>query len=218
MTTSLKSLFYLIFSFIVLSCKKDDITTVKFTEQEVNIATHRLTTYSTFQNTKYLIVFESGLGDDNTVWDKKKVASPIAGLSDVLLYDRAGYGKSGISTEPRTISRLSSEVEKIIDFHANGRSVILVGHSLGGMIIREYAIKNPSKVAALIFVDASHEMYNNPTQNQEDMIYDAFKDAYGQNFGGTLEARELIENSQYMRGLSNITECASDRLDKYENR
>ena len=85
----------------------------------------------------------------------------------------------------------------MIDRFFNGTKVILIGHSLGGMIIRDYAIKNPSKIAALRFVDASHEMYNNLTQAQEDFVYEVYKRVYGENFGGTLEARELTEDTQY---------------------
>ncbi len=92
-------------------------------------------------------------------------------------------------------------MEIVIDKFANGRKVILVGHSLGGMIIRDYAIKNPSKTAGILFIDPSHENYNNPTQAQEDQIYNAFFAGFGRNFGATREARELIENSQYMLAL-----------------
>jgi pimeloyl-ACP methyl ester carboxylesterase len=56
------------------------------------------------------------------------------------------------------INKLRSELEIVIDLFSNGTKVILIGHSLGGMIIRDFAIKTPSKIAALRFVDASHEM------------------------------------------------------------
>lgn len=51
---------------------------------------------------------------------------------------------------------------------------MLVGHSIAGMIMRDYAIKNPAKIAGLLFIDPSHETYNNPTQAQEDFIYNTF--------------------------------------------
>ena len=69
---------------------------------------------------------------------------------------------------------------------------------------RDYAIKNPSQTAALLFVDPSHENYNQPTQSIEDMIYNSFNSSNGANFGGTKEARELIEDSQYMATLQNL--------------
>jgi pimeloyl-ACP methyl ester carboxylesterase len=186
-----------------ISCKKEEVN-VHFSEKNINLETHQLASFSVIQNTEFLVVFESGLGDDHSVWLQKKVADKISKKSDVLLYDRAGYGKSSIFTQVRDINRLCSELNAVISHFSQGRKLILVGHSLGGMLIRDYAIKYPSQIAALVFVDASHELYNNPTQQEEDAIYQLFKDAYSENFGATAEAKELIENSQYMATLPNL--------------
>ncbi|RPH32458.1 MAG: alpha/beta fold hydrolase [Bacteroidales bacterium] len=192
-------------SFIVLtSCKKDDVNTTIFKETRVPFPTHNLTAYSIINNSKYLVVFETGLGNDHSVWNLKNIPSLISSLSDVLLYDRAGYGMSEKESSPRNIDKLRAELENVINTSINGRKVILVGHSLGGMIIRDYAIKNPSKTAAILFIDPSHEFYNQPTQADEDMLYNSFYSAYGSSFGGTMEARELIEDSQYMNTISDM--------------
>lgn len=186
---------------LVASCKKTNDTTPAFTETKINLTTHKLTSFSAIKNTKYLVVFESGLGNDHTVWNTKAVASQINSTFDVLMYDRAGYGQSENGPGPRNIDRLRSELDSVINKFSNGRKVILIGHSLGGLIIRDYAIKNPLKTAALLFVDPSHEFYNHPSQDEEDMLYDASKNANGANFGGTLEAREWIEDLQYVSTL-----------------
>jgi len=186
------------------SCKKDNDSNAKLIESKINLTTHSLTTFSVLSNTKHIIVFESGLGDDHTVWIQKNIAGQISTKWDVLLYDRAGYGKSEKGSTPRNINTLTAELEVVINAKANGRKVIFVAHSLGGMIVRDYAVKNPDKVAAILFVDPSHEVYNKPTQEIEDMIYDSFKHANGADFGGTLEARELIEDSEYMAKVSSL--------------
>jgi pimeloyl-ACP methyl ester carboxylesterase len=173
-------------------------------EKQVDLATHKLTTYSIISNSKYLIVFETGLGDAATVWNEKEIPIQISATSDVLIYDRAGYGKSPKGPASRDITKLRIELEKIIDQSANGRKVVLISHSLGGMIIRDYAIKNPLKTAGLLFIDPSQELYNHPSQAEEDFIYNTFNTAYGADFGGTMEARELIEDSQYMTLLPNL--------------
>jgi thioesterase domain-containing protein len=188
----------------LISCTKDKNPDAKFVESAVNLATHKLATFSISNNSKYLVVFESGLGDDHGVWNQKNVALQLSKLADVLLYDRAGYGKSKKGPSPRNIDKLTSELESIINASANGRKVVLVGHSLGGMVVRDYAIKYPDKVAAILFVDPSHEAYNQPTQAIEDMIYDTFNSASGAGFGGTMEARELIEDSGYMEMLPDL--------------
>jgi pimeloyl-ACP methyl ester carboxylesterase len=188
----------------LISCKKDNNPDAKFVESTISLATHKLAAFSISNTSKYLVVFESGLGDEHGVWNQKNVASQISKVADVLLYDRAGYGKSEKGPGPRNIDKLSSELASVIIASANGRKVILVGHSLGGMIVRDYAIKNPDKVAAILFVDPSHEAYNQPTQTIEDMIYDTFNSEYGAGYGGTMESRELIEDSGYMETLPDL--------------
>lgn len=120
------------------------------------------------------------------------------------MYDRAGYGKSGFNTEPRDIKKLRSELETVVNQFANGRKVVLVGHSLGGLIIRDFAIKNPEKVAGLVFVDASHEKYNHYSQEQIDLFYNNYKTAYGSNSGIALETLQLIEDFKYSATLPNL--------------
>jgi pimeloyl-ACP methyl ester carboxylesterase len=206
----------------ITSCSKDDDEQVTFKKDFVQLSTHKLRTYSIEKNSNYLIVFESGLGDDHSVWKTQKVAEEISHSMDVVIYDRAGYGESTLDSNPRNIDRLTTELEAVVNKYANGRKVILVGHSLGGLIIRDFAIKNPNKTAGLLFVDPSHENYNQPTQEIENIVFDAFNDAYGSNFGGTKEARELIEDFAYTSSLPNlpnvpIVVLTSMKLDQANN-
>jgi len=169
--------------------------------------THHLKAYSVNRNSAYLVICESGLGNGHESWNPSQTPEELKELStalnaDVVLYDRAGYGKSDSATNARDISRLSHELEAVINKFAHGRKVVLVGHSLGGMIIRDYAIKNPNQVAALLFVDSMHEHYNNPAL--EDFIYQTMLNEYGATFGGTLEARELAEDIAYGATLSHL--------------
>ena len=195
---------YLVSVLLFVSCKKDKQSAVLLDEHYVELSTHKLATYTLSSNSKYLVVFESGLGNDHTIWQNKKVAEDIGVKSDIVIYDRAGYGKSSIDLTARDINRLRIELELVINQYAKGRKVILVGHSLGGMIIRNYAIKNPEKVAALLFVDPSHESVLHPTQAAEDILYNSINLTNGPDFGGTRETRQLIEDSQYMATLGNL--------------
>lgn len=189
--------------FTFFSCGKDDVKP-DFTTTTISLPTHKLVSYSIINNSKYLIVFEAGLGDDHSIWNQKNLPTIISSKQDILLYDRAGYGKSEKGSDPRNIAKLSAELDSVITMFANNRKVILVGHSLAGMIMKDYAIKNSTKIAGILFIDPSHEAYNNPTQAQEDLIYNTFLNSYGANFGATMEARELIEDSQYMSTLPNL--------------
>jgi pimeloyl-ACP methyl ester carboxylesterase len=195
---------YLVSLALLVSCKKDTPPNVSFNESFVQLSTHKLATYSIGSNSKYLVVFESGLGNDHSIWQIKNTAGDISAKMDIVVYDRAGYGKSTIDDNPRDINRLSIELEAVVNKYANGRKVILVGHSLGGMIIRDFAIKNPDIVAALLFVDPSHENVLHPSQAAEDSLYNSVYSSNGPNFGGTKEARQLIEDAQYMSTLPNL--------------
>lgn len=194
----------------LVSCSDDDKKhTPEYPGSTVDLGTHKLMAYTVSKKSKYLVVFESGHGNDHTSWYSTGKSSEILSISDfldsdVLLYDRAGYGQSGVNTEPRNINKLTSELEKVVDKFADGRKVVLVGHSLGGLIIRDYAIKNPEKIGALLFVDASHEKYNYFTQNQIDSFYTSYKTTYGANSGIALETLQLIDDFKYAAGLPNL--------------
>ena len=188
---------------VLCSCKKEELLSPNIVEtQVVTQATLKLTAYLADKNTKYLIVFESGLGDGHEVWNT--LLNDLSSQFDVISYDRAGYGKSVMNTNTRDIAHLTNDLEGLINQVAKGRKVILVGHSLGGMIIRDYAVKHPTQIAALLFVDASHELYNQPTQADEDKVYTVFKSTYGESFGGTQEARQIVEDSNYMTTLPKL--------------
>jgi pimeloyl-ACP methyl ester carboxylesterase len=192
----------------LVSCHKKVITP-EYVGTAVELGTHKLMGYTVSKQSKYLVVFESGLGNDHTAWYSTGKSTEIVSIAnflntDVLLYDRAGYGKSGFNTEPRNINKLSGELETVVDKFANGRKVLLVGHSLGGFIIRDYAIRNPKKVAGLLFVDTSHEKYGRPSQGLIDSSYNIFKTAYGANSGIASETLQLIEDFNYMEGLPDL--------------
>ncbi len=192
---------------LLLSCRKDPLTPSSFAEARLQIGSYFVKTYSSVPrlNSKYLVVFDSGLGDYSKVWTDSKVPDSLRITTDVVLYDRAGYNNTPAPPAPRNVDHMRADLDSVIAHHANGRKVILVSHSLGGYIARDYAVKNPGKVAALLFVDPSHELYNGLLdQPTEDQIYNAFKAFYGAGYGATLEARELIEDAQYMATLPNL--------------
>lgn len=192
----------------VLSCSKDDngnqIERNGTLQAQIDLGTHTLETYSSINQSEYLVVFESGLGDGHSVWFEKNILAEIGKVMDVLLYDRAGYENSEIGPDPRDVERLSEELDKVISKYSNGQKIILVSHSLGGIIARDFAIKHPTKISALLFIDPSHESFNSMGQEEEDKIYDMYRETYGENHGATREVRVLIENLTYAATLPNL--------------
>lgn len=187
---------------MLVSCKKDKTTQPTFKEDFIQLSNHKLAAYSITSSTRYLVVFESGLGDSHAIWQEKRTALDVSGKVDVVIYDRAGYGKSTSDTSARSLANLRKDLEAVVNKYANGRKVILVGHSWGGLIIREYAIQNPTKVAGLLFIDPSHEDYNIATQAIEDQLVAVFNS--NGNQGAANESKQLVENLACAAQLPNL--------------
>jgi pimeloyl-ACP methyl ester carboxylesterase len=101
-----------------------------------------------------VVVFENGLGGTLDWWSK--VWPEIARDHSALAYNRAGYGKSSATTEPRDGAHIVEELRTLLQAQALKPPYILVGHSLGGLYMQLYARKYPKEVAALVLVDSTH--------------------------------------------------------------
>ena len=103
----------------------------------------------------YTIIFESGFGSDYKVWGK--VASEVMQANQVLLYSRAGTGRSEPNPSPQTLEEAVQDLSHLIERANLKPPFILVGHSYGAFIIRAYAARHPDQVKGLVFVDPAHE-------------------------------------------------------------
>jgi pimeloyl-ACP methyl ester carboxylesterase len=103
-----------------------------------------------------VVIFESGLGETLQGW--KTVQDSISKTTTTLSYDRIGLGKSSTTEKPRTLENLVTELNSFIEKEKIEGPFILVGHSLGGFIIRKFQNTYPEKVLGLIMVDPSHEL------------------------------------------------------------
>jgi pimeloyl-ACP methyl ester carboxylesterase len=70
-------------------------------------------------------------------------------------YDRAGMGYSPPGPAPRDGLAIVSDFEKLVAASGEPGPYILVGHSMAGLRLRQYAGQNPGKVAGLVLVDAA---------------------------------------------------------------
>jgi D-alanyl-D-alanine carboxypeptidase len=109
------------------------------------------------------VILESGLNDTAAVWSA--VQGEVARTTRVCSYDRANVpgGASDPSDPTASTPRLRSAAELVADLHALLAAAavpgpyVLVGHSVGGLLIRQYAAIYPDDVAGLVLVDATHE-------------------------------------------------------------
>jgi pimeloyl-ACP methyl ester carboxylesterase len=102
------------------------------------------------------VILESGAGIPAYGWHL--VQPEIAKFAHVCSYDRAGYGWSDRPVQmPRTSLQEVRELHALLRNAAVPPPYILVGHSLGGYLIRVYNGQYPNEVAGAVFVDSSHE-------------------------------------------------------------
>jgi pimeloyl-ACP methyl ester carboxylesterase len=100
------------------------------------------------------VVFEAGLGDDWTHWDK--VASEVALHTRIFAYSRPGYGASGPSTTPRDAKQIVEELRSLLASQGYAPPYLLVGHSFGGTYMELFAKSHPAEVVGVVLVDSRH--------------------------------------------------------------
>lgn len=101
------------------------------------------------------VVMDSGAGDFSFDW--AHVQPEVARFTRVCTYDRAGYAWSEPGPMPRTLGQLAYELHTLCEKAGIMGPIVLVGHSLGGLIVRRYAADFPKDVAGIVFVDSAHE-------------------------------------------------------------
>jgi pimeloyl-ACP methyl ester carboxylesterase len=104
------------------------------------------------------IVIEAGMGEppiESGSWTR--VVDELSRSNRVVLYDRAGLGKSDPAAKlPRTSGDIAADLDALLAKAAIPGPYLLVGHSYGGLHLRMFASRFPGKVAGMVLVDASH--------------------------------------------------------------
>lgn len=103
----------------------------------------------------YTVVFEAGFISDLSVW--RKVAPTVSKQAQILVYSRAGVGKSPARSQALNLSQHTEELHQLITALELKKPLILVGHSYGGWVVRQFASAYPKQVAGLVLVDPANE-------------------------------------------------------------
>lgn len=123
----------------------------------VDIGGRRLHLCRAREGTPSVVIVPCLSGPGSEWWD---VQRKLASYTSVYTYDRAGTGWSDIGPWPRTFAVMADELHQLLTAAAIPPPYLLVGHSTGGIISRQYAARHPEGLAGLVLVDSSHEAQN----------------------------------------------------------
>ncbi len=100
------------------------------------------------------VVFEPGV-TDLRLWSG--IQPRIAEFTGTLSYSHFGLGRSGPAPGARSAPGIVAELHELLQHTGAKPPYVLVGHSMGGLYARVFAITYPTEVAGLVLVDAVHE-------------------------------------------------------------
>lgn len=102
------------------------------------------------------VVFVNALGTEMATW--ARVVNRLAPGPRMLTYNRAGIGGS-TPRPPRqraaTYGDFAAELVALLDLLGITQPIVLVGHSIGSLIVRILAARWPDRVAGMVHVDGT---------------------------------------------------------------
>jgi pimeloyl-ACP methyl ester carboxylesterase len=101
------------------------------------------------------VVIEQGAGGVGPLW--WAVQDAVAGFAPVLTYDRLGLGWSDYASPTRSTEQRVEELREMLELARAPKPYVLVAHSAGGLIVRQFARKYRDRTAALVLVDTLDE-------------------------------------------------------------
>ena len=102
-----------------------------------------------------VLVLLHGFGASVFSW--REVMEPLSEFGDVIAYDRPAFGLTERPTEwsgenPYGLEGNVDLLDAVVTEFGDGREIVLVGHSAGGLLAAEYTLSHPDTVSALVLV------------------------------------------------------------------
>jgi pimeloyl-ACP methyl ester carboxylesterase len=124
------------------------------TGQLVDIGGYRLHLHCIGRGTPTIVLIP-GAGDFSFDWSL--IQPGLAKQTRTCSYDRAGYAWSELGPNPRTMRQEAAELRILLQKAGIEGPLLLVGHSIGGLIARIYAGDYPQAVTGIALVDPTSE-------------------------------------------------------------
>jgi pimeloyl-ACP methyl ester carboxylesterase len=102
------------------------------------------------------LVFVHGWTCDSSSWEGQ--VPEFADEYRVVTIDLPGHGKSGSPSDGKFSMSLFARAVEAVRAESGAEKIVLVGHSMGAPVIKEYARMYPAHVAGLVAVDGPIDM------------------------------------------------------------
>ncbi|HET8624627.1 MAG TPA: alpha/beta hydrolase [Gemmatimonadales bacterium] len=96
------------------------------------------------------VVLVHGWATGHRLWDGQ--VPRLAARRRVVTLDLAGHGASGGGRAAWSIAGFGRDVEAVVEA-VGAKQVVLVGHSMGGLVVLEAARRMPNRVNGIVLVD-----------------------------------------------------------------
>ncbi len=107
--------------------------------------------YRIYGSGEKALVIDSCLGSCSAEW--WHIGEELSDRYKILVYDRAGYGKSTESKLERTPKNIALELNKLLKSLNMDENIVILGHSQGGLNAIQYTSMYPNQIKGLILID-----------------------------------------------------------------
>ncbi|MGS0684282.1 alpha/beta fold hydrolase [Nakamurella sp. GG22] len=120
--------------------------------QLIDVGGHRLYLSCTGSG-EPTVILEPGLGGTSAAWGW--IEPSVATHTRVCVYDRAGRGRSDSSPTAQDGDQIATDLHTLLERANITGPLVMVGHSLGGLYVLDYADRYPEQVAGMVLLDAT---------------------------------------------------------------
>jgi pimeloyl-ACP methyl ester carboxylesterase len=128
--------------------------------------------YEVHGNGTTALVFVHGWSCDRTYW--KGQVAPFSRNYKVVAIDLPGHGESGFGRKHWTMEAFGEDVAAVVKA-LDLKKVIMIGHSMGSVVIAEAALHLRERVAGLVMVDQFKSLGPGMTREEVELLATRFR-------------------------------------------
>ena len=126
------------------------------------------------------LVFVHGWCCDRSYWNEQ--LPHFAQKYKVVSVDLAGHGESGLDRKAWTMDAFGDDVVAAAE-KLNLKQVVLIGHSMGGIVILKAALKMPERILGLVAVDEFFNLEAKSTPEEIEKLLAPFRSNFTEATG-----------------------------------